>query len=358
MTTRDRLGARCPDCDARDLPVSRRHFLRAAGAGAALAAAAGSLSTRPFAAPSAPPAEATAAKAPETAVKALFDSLTDRQRKAVCFDWDHVDPNRGLLRTRIAANWRITEPAVKSDFYTAEQQQLIRAIYEGILQPEWHERFDKQLADDDGGFGVRQRIAVFGQPGSGKFQFVLTGRHMTIRCDGDSADHVAFGGPIFYGHAASGFTEKPDHPGNIFWHQAVAANDLYTMLDAPQQKDALLPKAPRESAVGFQGPGAELPGIPIRELSDDQRQKAQEILRKLIEPYRQSDRDEVVACLKKHGGLDACSLAFYKRPDLGGDGVWDVWRLEGPAFVWHFRGSPHVHTWVHVADDPGVKLNA
>jgi hypothetical protein len=38
--------------------------------------------------------------------------------------------------------------------------------------------------------------------------------------------------------------------------------------------------------------------------------------------------------------------------------VWDNWRLEGPAFVWHFRGAPHVHVWVHIADESGVELNA
>ena len=46
------------------------------------------------------------------------------------------------------------------------------------------------------------------------------------------------------------------------------------------------------------------------------------------------------------------------RRTLGSDCVWDNWRLEGPLFVWHFRGSPHVHVWVNVADDPSVKLNA
>ncbi len=74
--------------------------------------------------------------------------------------------------------------------------------------------------------------------------------------------------------------------------------------------------------------------------------------------YRQSDRDEVLECLKKQGGLDHLSLAFYRQDDLGNDRVWDIWRLEGPAFVWHFRGAPHVHVWVNVADDPAVKLNA
>lgn len=271
---------------------------------------------------------------------------------------NYQDPKRGLLRTYIAANWRITQPALASDFFTADQQQLVRKIFEGIIEPEWHERFDKQLRDDDGGFGTNQRIALFGRPSEGPFQFVLTGRHMTIRCDGNSADHVAFAGPIFYGHAASGFVEKPDHPGNIFWHQALAANEVFTMLDGKQQAEALLATAPAESAVGFQGKAGRLPGIPVAELSTDQRGKVQEVLRKLIEPYRQSDRDEVVACLNKQGGLDTCHLAFYKQPELGNDGVWDTWRLEGPALVWHFRGAPHVHTWVNVADDPSVALNA
>jgi len=26
--------------------------------------------------------------------------------------------------------------------------------------------------------------------------------------------------------------------------------------------------------------------------------------------------------------------------------------------VWHFRGAPHVHVWVNIADDPKVELNA
>jgi hypothetical protein len=295
---------------------------------------------------------------PESAVKRLYGSLTDQQRQAVAFDWEHVDPSRGLLRTRVAANWRITKPPIKSDFYTPEQQSLIREVFEGIIQPGWHERFDKQIADDDGGFGTRQTIAIFGTPGEGPFEFVLTGRHMTLRCDGDSAGHVAFGGPIFYGHAASGFTEKPDHPGNVFWPQAVAANELFDTLDGKQQKEALLEGAPAESAVGFRGAGGQFPGIPVAGLSADQREHVQKVLQKLIEPYRQSDRDEVVACLKAQGGLDRCHLAFYKQGDLGGDGVWDIWRLEGPSFVWHFRGSPHVHVWVNVADDPTVELNA
>ena len=57
------------------------------------------------------------------------------------------------------------------------------------------------------------------------------------------------------------------------------------------------------------------------------------------------------------GSGDACNLAFYQEGQLA-KGEYDNWRLEGPSFVWYFRGSPHVHVWVNVADDPGVALNA
>jgi hypothetical protein len=48
------------------------------------------------------------------------------------------------------------------------------------------------------------------------------------------------------------------------------------------------------------------------------------------------------------GGFDNVHMAFYKNLDIGNDGVWDVWQLEGPAMIWYFRGHPHIHTWVHV----------
>jgi hypothetical protein len=342
-------NTRCPDCEMENL--QRREFLRLAGAGAVAAMAAPSLLL-------ADPNPTVVSKPPETLVKTLFDSLSDNQKQTVCFAWDHQDPQRGLLRTRVANNWHVTQPSIDSRFFTDDQRDLIRAIFEGIIHPEWHAKIDKQLQDDAGGYGKEQNIAIFGQPGKDKFQFVMTGRHMTLRCDGDSADHVAFGGPIFYGHAAEGFNEKPDHPGNVFWEQALEANKVYEMLDGRQRALAEVARTPREQAVGFRGSDGPFPGIPLSEMAADQKEQVQKTLQKLIEPYRQSDRDEVIECLKKQGGLDACSLAFYTDRDIGDDRVWDNWRLEGPSFVWYFRGAPHVHVWVNVADSPDVELNA
>lgn len=319
---------------------TRRDFLMTSAAGAASLAFA-------------PPGEA-----PETVVKSLYDSLSEKQKAEICFPWDHVDKTRGLLRCHLSNNWRITRPAIKSDFFGAAQQAMIRRVFEGIVNPDWIERFDRQFKDDLGGYGIAQSIAIFGRPGEGKFEFVLSGRHGTVRCDGNSMEHVAFGGPIFYGHAASGYFEKSNHPGNVFWHQSLLANNLFKMLDGKQQKQALLPVTPDESEIAFQGKEGRFPGLPIREMSADQKDHMQKVLQKLIEPYRQSDQDEAVACLKAQGGLDGCSLAFYQDDDMGNDGIWDNWRVEGPAFIWHYRGAPHVHVWVNVADDPAVKLNA
>ena len=342
-------SANCPDCLTSEFPsVTRRQFVKTVGATAAASAVS-------------IPAIAWAAEAkqqqPESLVKTLYESLTPDQKEEVCFDWDYSD-DRGLLRTHVSNNWHITDQVINGEFFNTDQQDMIEAIFYGLYNAEWHDRIKKQLQDDAGGYGKAQNIAIFGTPGSEKFEFVMTGRHLTIRCDGDSAEHVAFGGPIFYGHAAKGFNEKRDHPGNVFWHQALKANALYKMLDGKQREMAMVPKAPREDQVHFQGKEGTITGIPVTELTPDQKEHAQKVLDALIEPYRVSDQDEVLACLKKQGGLDACRLTFYQSGDIGKDQVWDVWRLEGPSFVWHFRGAPHVHVWANVANDSSVKTNA
>jgi hypothetical protein len=374
-----KLNRTCPDCESgfefltlREF-FNRRDFVKSAGAAAAtlaagaiglpnvIARAADIAATDPkdAATPAvlaSGPASATK-PAPETLVKQLYDSLRPEQREKVAFDWDYTD-DRGLLRTRVSNNWNITKPIIGSDFYSKDQQDMMRAIYEGLFQPDWIGRIDKQLADDGGGYGKSQSIALFGHPGEGKFEMVMTGRHLTVRVDGHSIDHMAFGGPVFHGHAASGFNEKADHPGNVFWPQALAANQIYEMLDGKQRKAALQSRLPAEAAVSFRGSDGMFPGIPVTELTHDQREQLDKTMALMLAPYRNADSDDVRASLKKQGGVEKCSLAFYSAGDIGDDGVWDNWRLEGPSFVWYFRGSPHVHLWINIGDDASVATNA
>jgi hypothetical protein len=336
--------------------IDRRGFLASLTTAAAGVLGEAALGTAPRAG-AAPSPKSTA----ETAVKAFHDTLTDAQKKTICFDWDHKHPQRGLLRTHVSNFWHVTEPVLTSDFYTKDQKALLFDVFRGVFNPDWEERFLKQLKDDHGGkpWGAGLSCGIFGKPGTDQFEMVMTGRHMTIRADGNSAAHVALGGPIFHGHAPSGFNEKVHHPGNIFWHQAEQANKVYAILSGKQQRLALVERRPKdEYTVGFPGDKGKLAGLPCSEMSKDQQDAMQKVLMSLIEPYRKEDREEVLACLKKQGGLDKCSLTFYKDGDIGDDGEWDNWRLEGPAFVWYFRGHPHVHIWINVADDPSVPLNA
>ena len=246
--------------------LDRRDFLKTGGAAVAGAVAVGSLADLSL-------AEEKAAKiqsAPETAAKQLYEALTDKQREEICFDWDYQHPKKGLLRARVENNWHITSHLLNSEFFTGEQREIVRSIFEGMYTPEWIPKIDQQLKDDAGGYGKDQSIAMFGKPGDDKFEFVMTGRHMTLRCDGNSTEHMAFGGPIFYGHAARGFDEEPTHPGNVFWEQALLANKVYEMLDGKQRKLAEVAQTPHEQSVGFQGKDGQFPGIPVGELSKDQ----------------------------------------------------------------------------------------
>src|SRR5207248_8663907 len=90
-------------------------------------------------------------RTPETAVRALYDTLTDTQKKALCFAWDHVDPRRGLLRTHVSNSWQITPPLIASRFYSVAQRSLLFDIFRGVFNPDWHYRLLLQLRHDHDG---------------------------------------------------------------------------------------------------------------------------------------------------------------------------------------------------------------
>lgn len=195
--------------------------------------------------------------------------------------------------------------------------------------------------DRPGGIGA-YHVAVFGEPGSGKFEWEMTGRHLTVRADGDNVEGMAFGGPIVYGHSKS----KPSE--NVFHYQTKKANEVFRALDAKQAKQALIAKAPAEGAVPLQGSGGSFPGLAVAELSSDQEELVEQTIKVILAPYRKSDVQEALTILKAGGGLGKQHMAFYQNGDLEKDKVWDIWRLEGPTFVWHFRGAPHVYAYINI----------
>lgn len=325
----------CPDCASLPGTLSRRSFLQHTLVGAAALSAAPLLAAPTFKSKS------------ETLAAQLYSTLTPQQRAAVCFPFEHE------LRSRVDNNWHITKPTLDK-FFTPDQQALTKELFLKLHSPEYAETVFNQVTHDSGkaGFMGGSSVAFFGQPGTGQFEFVLTGRHCTRRCDGDSVAGAAFGGPIFYGHAAESFNEKPHHPGNAYWYQAKRANEVFTMLDGKQRALALLGDSREENGiltVKLKGATKPIDGIPLTELSRDQKEHVRKVLADLLAPFREEDRKEVLKLVDK-AGFDKLRMAFYKNHDVGRDGVWDVWQLEGPSMVWFFRGDPHIHAWAHIRE--------
>lgn len=291
----------------------------------------------------APAAVAEAANS-ETLAATFFKGLSEEQRKILCFGFD--DP----LRSKVDNNWFIVKPRI-DEILNKDQQALVREIFLKLHSPEYAPRILAATEHDNGPRGLGAcSVACFGEPGTGKFEFVLTGRHVTRRCDGDAVAGAAFGGPIFYGHAAMSDDEEKDHPGNVYWYQAKRANEVFQMLDGKQRDKALQEDRRREhgtATVDLAGAGKALPGIRVSELSADQRQMVKRTLADLLAPFRAADAAEVMKYVDG-ANFDALHMAFFKNDDIGNDGVWDIWQIEGPSMVWYFRGAPHVHTWVHV----------
>jgi hypothetical protein len=359
----------CPECfrpHPSGLPSRRDVLWRAAGMAAAGAAASSGLLGRIARAADAGGGASASAPVSETLVAQLYGSLTDEQRKAVCFGFD--DP----LRSKVDNNWFIVKQSI-GKLFDKDQQALIHDIFMDLHSEEYAKRVYDQVEHDnidDGGFSACA-IALFGepdksspqadlgtpeQPPKSKFEFVLTGRHVTRRCDGNSVAGAAFGGPIFYGHAAEGFHESAQHKGNAYWFQALRANQVFQALDGKQRDIALLgdPRTEQGSkTVALRNNKEGLTGLAVGEMSHDQKDLVRKVLADLLAPFRKADADEALKLIED-GGFDDLHMAFYKNMDIGNDGVWDVWQIEGPSMLWYFRGAPHVHTWVHVREPAKV----
>src|SRR5439155_9549177 len=106
----------CPDCDLSS-SLTRRDFLRTTAGGVALAgaASAGLVGSLSF------PRIATAAEAAvpkvqsETLVAQLYQSLSEEQRKVLCFPFDHP------LRSKVDNNWFIVDKHI-GDALNKDQQ--------------------------------------------------------------------------------------------------------------------------------------------------------------------------------------------------------------------------------------------
>ena len=101
--------------------------------------------------------------------------------------------------------------------------------------------------------------------------------------------------------------------------------------------------------------GQSLNGLAVSELAADQKKLMRLVMSDLLAPFRKEDADEALK-LVDDGGFENLHITFFKNDDIGNDGVWDLWQVEGPSMIWFFRGAPHVHTWVHIREPQTQKV--
>jgi len=167
----------------------------------------------------------------EELVKELFAGMSDQQKKAVVLDFDHaarlsVNPNKALNRT-------------VGSVFDASQTELIERIVKAMSAGDdlaWKQITRMGTWDASKTFG-NTGANIFGDPSKGPFAFLFTGHHLTLRCDGNFKDSVAFGGPIYYGHTPNPYSDK-----NCFYYQTQEAMKFYDALNPKEREQATIKK--------------------------------------------------------------------------------------------------------------------
>jgi len=332
----------CTECESPEF--DRREFVRLLGGAAAATALVGS-APRLFADTAKPEKTEKKESPAETLVKELFSGLNEEQKKQAVYAWTDA------RRTQINPNRSIVKEFPIGKVYTKAQTELVERIVKAMCSGDegW-----KQISRDNGkgrkwdmsGSFANVGAHIFGDPSQGKFAFLVTGHHLTIRCDGDSEEGPAWGGPIYYGHSPDGWS-----PTNLFYYQSKAAQSVFDALSEKQKKLAIIETNPGEgaSSVRFKKPEERKPGLSHGEMSKDQQELLAKVMRNILSPFRKEDADEVMQIIKTNGGFEKLHLGFFKKPATE-EGQWDFWRIEGPGFVWNFRVLEHVHCFVNISN--------
>ncbi|MGE4158150.1 MAG: DUF3500 domain-containing protein [Planctomycetota bacterium] len=278
----------------------------------------------------------------------LFKSLNPGQREAICLPPSHA------TRDFISNWWYVLPEHRITNTFNDDQQELILDLFNS-LHSEEHRRGVAQhmIKDQYNDPDNAPSVAFYGTPDDEDFEFIFTGHHVTRRCLVHAPDGRGFGNrPVFYGTYVGDFNESKDHPGNPYWYQGRILNTFFRELDGKQQALALSAREPRseDDTMVISRCVGDWPGLPCADLSRDHKELLLKSMEEMLALFRPADVAATMATIRNNRLIDGLHLSCYQgRHDIGDDGVWDTWQIEGPNLVWYFRGQPHVHCYFHLA---------
>jgi hypothetical protein len=276
----------------------------------------------------------------------VFEALPENLRAEACVTYDH--PLRQYYNRGLWAGGAV----VHAGSLDWDARRALTDLFHAALSEIGRTRVPHQDATRWAGVNLMQ-LLFCGDPRTGPYQVMLSSVHLNFRLGGRSREGVAFGGPQVYGDQRG--NGRVGLPGNTYRYQMEAAHRLFAAMTPAQRSAARVPQAPAQTNIGVQGRGGRFDGVPVAELAPASRKLARDVVAGILENYADDDAAYAWQCLDGNGGVDALHVADYHEDFEGGrraaSGPSQIFRLEGPAAVFHFRGEPHLHAFLNVVMD-------
>lgn len=319
--------------------INRRRLLQWTGAAGA-AAVAGRFVLMP-------PSPSRSLASVDELAKRLHASFDDETRSVTCVEYDHPLRqlhNRGVATGGMRVWWNLDWG----------QCQLVVDLLHAGLSEVGRERVPKQYFLNWPGVHVLN-VLFCGDPANPPYQVMLSGPHLNLRLGGTCREGVAFGGPQIYGDQRGDL--KQGLPGNVYRYQWELASELFESLSPGDQERAACGEEPVQTLIEYRGRFGELPGAPLAEAGDGAKRRAAQLVDAILENYPREGADYARACLDANGGVGGLSVSHYRRGEAGRVWPYQIFRLEGPAAVFHYRGHPHLHAFMNVGMDATSPLS-
>jgi hypothetical protein len=294
-----------------------------------------------------PPGRSRTLEPVDALARQLYTSLDSEQRADACVGYDH--PMRQYHNRGVWGGGR----SILVGFNRKQRQILTDLLYSG-LSSEGRERIPREYFTRWPGVHS-MRVLICGDPTMPPYQIILTGSHLNLRLGGKSREGAAFGGPQVYGDQNG--NNRVGLPGNLYRDQFLTAQRLLRSLDDGRKKQALVAEAPVQTQIELQGRNGSFAGLPVADLDPEGKASVRELVQRICSTYAPDDVAYARQCLDANGGADGLFLSYYQHGEDGDIPEGQVFRLEGPAAVFYFRGHPHLHAFINVAMDGDAPLS-